>query len=51
VMRAMFPRSLDPHQSTFALGESVAHLNHLVRAGHLVRREEPGGPDRYLRVR
>jgi glyoxylase-like metal-dependent hydrolase (beta-lactamase superfamily II) len=51
VMRTMFRRPLDPHQTTFAVGESVAHLNHLVHAGHLARHEVPGGADRFARVR
>jgi glyoxylase-like metal-dependent hydrolase (beta-lactamase superfamily II) len=45
----MFRRELDPHQMTFAVGEGIAHLNHLVAKG-LVRRERtPGAPDRYTR--
>ncbi|PWC33829.1 MBL fold metallo-hydrolase [Azospirillum sp. TSO35-2] len=37
VTRALFPRPLDPHQTVFALGEAVAHLNHLMRQGRLER--------------
>jgi glyoxylase-like metal-dependent hydrolase (beta-lactamase superfamily II) len=48
VTRVLFPRDLDPHQSTFAVGESLAHLNHLVAGGRLRRDREPGQPDRYV---
>jgi glyoxylase-like metal-dependent hydrolase (beta-lactamase superfamily II) len=50
VMTALFERALDPHQTTFAIGEAIAHLNRLVALG-LVRRARPGqGPDRYVRA-
>lgn len=50
VMATLFERALDPHQTTFAIGEAIAHLNRLVALG-LVRRARPGqGPDRYRRV-
>jgi glyoxylase-like metal-dependent hydrolase (beta-lactamase superfamily II) len=42
VTRLLFPRRLDPHQTTFALGESIAHLNHLVARGVLERRRDAG---------
>jgi glyoxylase-like metal-dependent hydrolase (beta-lactamase superfamily II) len=50
VMERMFPRRLDPHQATFAVGESLSHLNHLVRTGRLRRRREDGEPDRFERA-
>ena len=50
VMRAMFERELDPHQTTFAVGESLAHLNHLVAAGLVRREQRDGEPDRYVRI-
>lgn len=50
VTRAMFPRALDPHQTTFAIGEGLAHLNHLVEAGRLRRERRAGEPDRFVRV-
>ena len=37
VTRALFPRPLDPQQMLFAVGEAVAHLNHLIRKGRLER--------------
>jgi glyoxylase-like metal-dependent hydrolase (beta-lactamase superfamily II) len=50
VMGVLFERALDPHQTTFAIGEAIAHLNHLVAVGR-VRRERRGlGPDRYVRT-
>lgn len=36
IMVRLFRRRLDPHQLGFALGESVAHLNHLRRQGRIV---------------
>ena len=47
VMGVLFERALDPHQTTFAVGEAVAHLNHLVRLGRAVREERGRGPHRY----
>lgn len=43
----LFPRELDPHQLLFAMGEAIAHLNHLHRRGRLRRIEEAAGPIRY----
>ncbi|MDN3922625.1 MBL fold metallo-hydrolase [Roseateles violae] len=37
----LFKRQLDLHQTTFAMGESVAHLNALWLAGRLTRRRDP----------
>ena len=31
----MFTPGLDGHQVGFAMGEAIAHLNHLVTLGHL----------------
>jgi len=38
LLMVLFKRKLDLHQTTFAMGESVAHLNALWLAGKLVRR-------------
>lgn len=35
--RTMFNRTLDTHQMSFAAGEALAHLNHLVSTGRLRR--------------
>lgn len=37
VLRSLFSRPLDAHQTGFALAETLAHLNHLLRAGGLSR--------------
>jgi glyoxylase-like metal-dependent hydrolase (beta-lactamase superfamily II) len=37
VTRIMFRRELDPHQLVFAVGEALAHLNHLTAKGRLKR--------------
>jgi glyoxylase-like metal-dependent hydrolase (beta-lactamase superfamily II) len=47
VTAVLFPRDLDSHQSAFAVGESVAHLHHLVARGRLRRHRAPGMPDRF----
>lgn len=43
----LFKRKLDLHQTTFAMGESVAHLNALWLAGTLERRLEADGIYRF----
>jgi glyoxylase-like metal-dependent hydrolase (beta-lactamase superfamily II) len=43
----MFKRKLDFQQTQFAIGEALAHLNHLVVLGDLERIVEPGQPLRY----
>ncbi|MDT9000800.1 MBL fold metallo-hydrolase [Paucibacter sp. APW11] len=43
----MFKRALDLHQTTFAMGEAVAHLNTLWLAGRLQRRREADGVFRF----
>jgi glyoxylase-like metal-dependent hydrolase (beta-lactamase superfamily II) len=47
VMPILFKRALDLHQTTFALGESVAHLHALWHDGLLVRRREADGVLRF----
>ena len=37
IIPVLFPRALDLHQITFAMGEAVAHLNRLWFAGSLTR--------------
>jgi hypothetical protein len=39
----MFRRPLDPHQLVFAVGEALAHLNHLLHRGSLIRMTSPKG--------
>ncbi len=43
VLPVLFKRELDLHQLTFALGETIAHLNHLWHAGSLARIEDGQG--------
>ena len=42
LLPVLFKRKLDLHQTTFAMGESVAHLHALWHAGRLVRRDDRG---------
>ena len=43
IVPLLFRRRLDAHQLGFAVGEALAHLNYLVAAGRLVRRERADG--------
>jgi glyoxylase-like metal-dependent hydrolase (beta-lactamase superfamily II) len=43
LLPVLFKRPLDLHQTTFAMGESIAHLNHLWLQGRLERRSEGRG--------
>lgn len=47
VMYTMFKRQLDAHQSRFAIGEALAHLNYLVEDGQLERSLDENGVWRY----
>jgi glyoxylase-like metal-dependent hydrolase (beta-lactamase superfamily II) len=46
LLGVLFPRELDMHQLMFAMGETIAHLNHLV---HRVRAERRVGEDGVVR--
>ncbi len=37
VMQHLFPRALDKHQTLFAIGEALAHLNYLWHSGQMQR--------------
>jgi glyoxylase-like metal-dependent hydrolase (beta-lactamase superfamily II) len=37
LLPVLFKRELDPHQTTFAMGEAIAHLNHLWHRGRVRR--------------
>jgi len=50
VTGVLFERALDPHQSTFAIGEAIAHLHRLVALGRVWRERRARQPDRYARV-
>jgi len=43
----LFPRELDGHQILFAMGEGIAHMNHLLRRGAVAR--VPGPVLRFVR--
>src|SRR5579884_2828139 len=49
LMPLLFKRTLDRHQTGFALGESLAHLHYLVGEGEIERAAGPDGVDRFLR--
>jgi glyoxylase-like metal-dependent hydrolase (beta-lactamase superfamily II) len=49
VMPILFKRALDLHQTTFAMGESVAHLHALWHRGDLVRTRGADGVWRFSR--
>ena len=46
----MFPRALDAHQLSFAMGEALAHLHRLWYAGELVRNNDEDGVMRFSRL-
>ena len=47
LLMLLFKRKLDLHQTTFAMGESVAHLHALWLSGQLVRRLDDDGVYRF----
>jgi glyoxylase-like metal-dependent hydrolase (beta-lactamase superfamily II) len=47
LLPVLFRRPLDVHQTTFAMGESVAHLNHLWLRGQLRRVQDDDGVWRF----
>lgn len=47
----LFPRELDTHQSMFAMGEAIAHLNHLEKQGALLRMTDKDGLIRFIKTR
>ncbi len=50
ILRVLFPRELDAHQTGFALAETLAHLNRLMRMGAVERSMPPDGVALYRRV-
>ncbi|HRD89380.1 MAG TPA: MBL fold metallo-hydrolase [Accumulibacter sp.] len=44
----LFARELDTHQTMFAMGEAIAHLNRLEHAGRVMRSEEGDGRIRFV---
>jgi glyoxylase-like metal-dependent hydrolase (beta-lactamase superfamily II) len=49
-LAVLFPRALDLHQTTFAMGEAVAHLNRLWHAGQATRTRGADGVWRFAAV-
>lgn len=47
VLRQLFSRPLDQHQTFFAIGETLAHLHHLVSEGRAIRTINESGVDIY----
>ena len=51
LLPVLFGRNdFDPHQNMFAMGEAIAHVNHLCHAGRLVASTDPAGVFRFTRV-
>lgn len=50
LLMTLFPRDLDTHQTMFAMGEAIAHLNRLEHAGRLRRIEDEQGVLRFVRT-
>ncbi len=49
LLETLFQRALDTHQTMFAMGEAIAHLNHLQQAGRLSRSIDADGVIRFMR--
>ena len=49
LLDVLFQRALDTHQTMFAMGEAIAHLNLLEQAGRLSRTTDAQGVIRYTR--
>jgi glyoxylase-like metal-dependent hydrolase (beta-lactamase superfamily II) len=47
LMPVLFSRELDPHQVFFAIGEAIAHLNHMMQRGEVERTLGSDGVFRY----
>ncbi|MDE1997342.1 MAG: MBL fold metallo-hydrolase, partial [Burkholderiales bacterium] len=47
LLPVLFKRELDLHQTTFAMGESIAHLNYLWHRGQLHRHQSHDGTWRF----
>ena len=50
LLATLFPRALDTHQTMFAMGEAIAHLNRLEKAGRLTRSVDAEGVIRFKRM-
>jgi glyoxylase-like metal-dependent hydrolase (beta-lactamase superfamily II) len=50
LLSTLFSRELDTHQTMFAMGEAIAHLNRLEHAGRIVRTQGDDGVIRFVRA-
>ncbi len=50
LLGTLFPRELDTHQVMFAMGEAIAHLNHMEKRGELRRVAGEDGLTRFART-
>lgn len=48
LLATLFPRDLDTHQTMFAMGEAIAHLNRLEHSGLLQRIDDGSGVIRFI---
>jgi glyoxylase-like metal-dependent hydrolase (beta-lactamase superfamily II) len=46
IVPVLFRRALDAHQTGFAFGEVMAHINYMLRRGELIQAEASGGVER-----
>ena len=49
LLPVLFKRELDSHQTYFAMGEAIAHLNYLMHRGQLQRSTDSTGKHRFIR--
>ena len=47
IVPVLFQRALDEHQTGFAFGEVLAHVNHMINSDQLVLETDSAGIDRY----
>ena len=50
IVPVLFRRQLDSHQMMFAMGEAIAHLNHLLYQRRIVREAGPDGILRFMQA-
>ncbi|PKO49674.1 MAG: Zn-dependent hydrolase, partial [Betaproteobacteria bacterium HGW-Betaproteobacteria-21] len=50
LLGTLFPRELDTHQVMFAMGEAIAHLNHLEKQGALRKVEDDNASIRFIKT-
>jgi hypothetical protein len=50
IVPVLFTRPLDAHQTGFAFGEVLAHVNHMLGRSELRLETDVGGVDRYCTI-